>query len=863
MRFKLSFLYITLALISSTAAIATTTTEPFDYPKVLGWIPAPNNIYNLCNGYYRDLPIPYIPNPMLKDQTNTYDITADKVTYLTHGTSTLKGNVRITKPGEQMNANLAYLDRNPTTGKIEVARAYGNVRLFEPGKLLVAKSGRLNLANNTMFLKQTAYRMEAQPNPTQQVQPVTLTVKNKGGNTEYRRYGMTYWGHAKTITQTQPHRFVLTHSTYTTCPPGKSCAWHLAAKTVHINNDTGVGDAWNSVLWVKNIPIFYFPYVNFPLNHDRKSGFLSPTYGHNQTSGTMVSTPYYWNIAPNYDALFTPEYLSERGFMGSGLFRYLTANSSGRLNASFLPNDRAFASFKKSAAVNPIYIANQPQGLHNLEEDSNNRYSVYWQDLRQYNLHWSSMVSYHKVSDSYYIQNLGNLKILNNSQNQLLQQGQIQYQGMNWQVLGLLQNYQTLHPINQSAVSNQYARLPQLSASGFYPNIKDNFNFSINTSAIKFAEDRNPDQPTQPAPVTGGRLNINPMLEYPINEVYGYLTPSVQLELTQYDLSHEGAHMPSSPSNGLPIFNVHGGLFFDRYFNWFHHLYRQTLEPEAYYLYVPYHNQNNLPAFDTTTQNFDYSFLFFNNRFSGVDRIGDANQITLATTSRLINIINGDQIGSISIGEIVYFQDRRVTLCQPGQTNCSPGPLDRRALSPIASQATYNITNNWTGSAYLTWDQYAHTFSNETANLNYTHNRHLFNIGYSLVRNGGVLAGQDNNDDATKLQQLNLSGEWLLAKHWDLLGRWSYSWTGSANTDHANAYLAGIEYDSCCWGIRLIESRTFLGISAPPQNKNMFNNEVYLEADLHGLGSIGTDDPSKLLKSSITNYQDPFEPEVL
>lgn len=853
MNWKSLYGFILIAFVTALFATPThpSTVMPTDFARLLNWVPAPNNPYNICGGYYKDLPIEYTPNPFISSQVDTYDITGDRVLYSMKGMSEVEGHVQISQPNQQLNANRLFLDRNSKTNKIETARAYGDVRIFQLGRELIGQYAIVNMTNNTMYLENGVYRMLVPPK------------KKQPADTGSTHYGLSYWGHAKTITQPQKQRYVLTQSTYTTCPPSNdphhSCDWHLHATTVHLNHDKGVGDAWNSVLWVKNIPVFYTPYINFPLNHDRKSGFLPPTYGSSSQSGTTIAVPYYWNIAPNYDATLTPTYYSKRGLMYSGLFRFLFHEGRGRTALNFLPNDQAFRRFQKNATL--AKYPSQPQGLANLKSDSDNRYSLTFNDTSNFSQHLTSNIDYNRVSDDYYIKDLGR-HLLNDSDNQIYQFGQLQYQGVNWHFGGLMQNYQTLHPINQQAVANQYARLPEFNLGTFYSDLNETgLDAGINTDDVQFKMTRPADGT---ASVMGNRLSATPMISYPINEPYGYLTPRLQWQLNQYsDLYRKNPITPGSPDLSIPTFDTHGGLYFNRYFSSGNHMYRQTLEPELYYVYTPYFNQNKLPYFDTVAQSFDYNFLFDANRFSGVDRIGDANKMTFALTTRFIDEMTGTQIASASIGQIAYFANRRVTLCTGTNKQCEPSVLSKRTLSPIAGQVTYTINPYWSTSGNVTWDQYAHTFSNESANLSYSKVGRGLSAGYTLSRDGATVEGLPSNQPSSRLEQLNLGGSWLIRRHVDLLGRWSYSWTGNQANDHGNAYLGGIEYDSCCWAVRFIASRAYAGISSIT-NKNQYNDAYYVQFDLKGLGSFGNNDPTYLInQSGLTGYQNTFDDSIV
>ena len=244
--------------------------------------------------------------------------------------------------------------------------------------------------------------------------------------------------------------------------------------------------------------------------------------------------------------------------------------------------------------------------------------------------------------------------------------------------------------------------------------------------------------------------------------------------------------------------------------------------------------------------------------------MGDTNQLTYALTTRFIDGMTGDEKGSLSIGEIAYFSKRKVTLCT-GHSCGQPNSLDKRALSPVAGQATYSFSDHWTATGNLTWNPYAKAFSYESAGLAYENGNQLFDATYNYVKSGGVISGEPKGSSVTSLQQLNLSGELTIRRHVNLLGQWNHSWSGNATTDSGDAYLAGIEYNSCCWAVRLVAARAFEGVgnTIDNKNKNKYNDAYYIQFDLKGFGSVGNDDPSSLLTTKINGYQDPFDQSVV
>ena len=820
--------------------------------KVIGWIPQ-NNTYNICGGYYKELPIPYTANPLISSQAHNYDIHADHIDWSVKGTSTLKGNVRITQPGKQLNADQINLYRDKQTGKVNRIDLLSNVRVFEPGTLLAAKHATVYPATKKIHFSNAAYRMKlSEGKKTFLTQEV---VNPEAEKQEIHIYGLNFWGTAKTIDQTKPDYYVLKNATYTTCSP--TChTWDSHSTTITLDKKGNEGKAWNSVLYWEGVPVFYLPYYTFPLKNERKTGFLWPSYGTSSQSGFTFTLPFYWNIAPNYDALLRAHYFSERGIMGDAKARYLTNTSNGFLEGSFLPHDRKFAEFKKDA---PGKYSSQPDGLNNLKSDSDNRYGVHWYNQSTFNPDLKSEVDYSDVSDDYYTQDFGN-NYINSSNNQLLQKGDVSYQTNYWNFYGLLQGYQTLHPVNELQVQNQYERLPELQANAFYPDIWHGFDVFMDNDIVNFYQAKTPDDST--IPVIGERLSVRPGIDYPITRSYGYFIPRAQLQMTRYQLRQIGSLRENNPGIAIPIFDVRAGLTFDRQYTLFHHQYLQTLEPNFYYLYVPYRNQNDLPIFDTNVQQFSYSTLYLDNRFGGIDRMGDANQVTYGVTSRFIDEQTGSQLGSASVGEIFYLRNRDVQLCSlsdPTNTACTQSlpSIDKNRFSPIAGQATYNIFQDWSLSGGIAWDPETKLLDNGSATIGYKEDpNHIVNFNYSYTRSIDNTGGVDTDP----LKQVGVSSYWQVKRHWDLIGAWDYDWSQEVSNKkvqgHGTAYMGGVGYESCCWAVRAVALRVFNRIDTT--GRFVYNNAYFVQFVLRGFGDISSNDPAEALQQHISGYTDTF-----
>ncbi len=830
-----------------------TTDNTLNIPDRLGWVTLPAS-QNICCGYYADPLANFGDKPLPPLMNTPVTINANTGTFHQAGTSLLIGNVTLAQPGRLVSADRIAIHRNPENAQPVTADLYGNVTLREPGKLVTGDAAHLELHSKVAHFMHALYRMALNA-------PTTLIDNTATTPT------LTAWGKANAVHQDQQGIIKLIRASYSTCAPTTD-TWQVNAKNIILNRDTGRGYAYNAWLNVKNIPIFYTPYFNFPIDKRRQSGFLFPTLGSSSTSGFNFTTPYYWNIAPNYDDLITPHFYTKRGVQLNNTFRYLTNDSYGNVAFGYLPHDSAFSRFQDTAANK--YIGNPALGR--LINSSDNRSSFLWQDNTVYNNHWSSNINYNSVSDDYYLQDFGN--IITTANNQLPEKASVNYAGENWNFNGLLQGYQTLHPVNQSVVSNPYNTLPQLNWNGSYPSGPLGLQYQLNNQFTYFDRSQNPGE-TTPV-ISAARINIQPGVSLPITDLSGFITPALQLALTHYNIGSQTPGFQNDIQRTIPIFDIDSGLYFDRHTQFWGSDYEQTLEPQLFYLYVPYRNQNNLPLFDTGLVPFSYDSLFMTNRFSGLDRIGDANQLTYAITTRFLDDDTGAEKFMASVGEIYYFHNRNVNLCTPGNTpsatssftSCnSNSPIaigatsSTEKFSPIAGQLAYHFNPAWSATANTAWDPRTDETVNSNVGIQYKpgFNR-VLNLNYNFIRYGDTFSAAPNQpavppqSHQNDLNQTSFSFAWPIREHWDAVGGYTYN----VSHEYSQTYFYGVEYNSCCWAIRLVSGRSFVGLN---QNNNpIFNNGFYLQWQFKGLATVGTEDPSTLLMGNIPGYQDTFQP---
>lgn len=832
--FKITSAVLLLSCISTTgaavltpASIAKKASASVPYSRQtlarqLGWVDAPGSC-SLCEGYYQEPLLDFSQLGLITD--NDSQIAADQVSISQQGRSVLRGNVVVKRPGKQLEASQASFTRDQKTGKISTIHLRDHVRIREPGKLLIAKRASINLDKNTAKIHHAIYRL-ARSN--QQQKEGSLT----------QLYGTNVWGQASLMAQLAAHVYELQDATYTSCPPTRS-GWKVKAKKARLDNNKQRIYMHHGVFTLYDVPVFYLPYISLSTDDKRATGFLFPTASYSSKLGASFGIPFYWNMAPNYDMTLFANYYTKRGVLLQDEFRYLNAFSTTQITASILPADRSFRAFR---AGNP-----------SIESWGNNRAMLSIHNRTSISPALSALISYDGVSDDYYFQDLRDNTSIS-TQQQLLQQMRLDYNTTHWQMIGNIQRYQTLHPIGQTAVADVYGRLPQLIINANYPRLWHGFDVRMNSEFVNFVWPGNPLNR-----ISGLRLHLQPQISRPVIRPYGHFTPTVKLDLTQYNLIHQLPGFANNPNRVLPMISVDMGLVAQRKTQIWGKNYWQTLEPRAYYLYVPYENQDGLPLFDTGINIFTFNQLFRDNRFSGGDRVGDANQMTLALTSRWLDATSGAEKLRVSLGDIVYFRDRNVGFCTG--VNCSnftngsalryTSPSYR--FSPIVGEAVFHLTPYWSTVGSLSYDPIDTRPNNASVNLHFqSDNSHILNISYNYQRS--IL--KTNADGTNGLESTHLigtSGVWPITKHWSLLGTWSYNLA----YNHSQTTYFGTQYNSCCWAFRALGGRTLESVS------NTFNptysTGVYFQILLKGLGAFAPSNPSDLLTREIPGYHDLFK----
>ena len=583
---------------------------------------------------------------------------------------------------------------------------------------------------------------------------------------------------------------------FNTCNPGDR-SWYIQAAELKADRESGIGTARHARLVFGGVPVLYTPWADFPLNGNRKSGLLVPTIKIG-SDGTELELPYYFNLAPNYDATLAPGIITARGATLGGEFRYLQDKYSGSLKAKYLPHDR--------------------RSRHR------HRYEAEFAHLHRFNTDLSGGINYRQVSDDdYYRDFYGRNEIAENVH--LNRSAWLDYRrdlfGQPVQMRLSVQRYQTLSDA-QGRKQRPYAILPRFSAAW-----QKNFGlgqFNIDTQFTRFEHSELQ---------SGSRLVIYPSWQWDFSRPWGYVRPKIGVHATRYWLNGKDGYESRTLSRVLPLTNVDAGLAFERQTTLFGKSYLQTLEPRAFYNYIPAKSQNDLPNFDTSLNGFSYAQLFRENIYSGQDRINASNSLSVGLQSRMIDAATGAERFRAGIGRKYYFRDDNVLL---------DGSIEhgRRWRSDIAAFAGGRIGDNW--HADLSWHY------NESAKAT-----QRFDIGASYNPEPGKVISARFKYGAReeiytgfygKLKHIDFAAQWPINERLYAIGRFNYSLSPHTPLEQ----MAGLEYKSACgcWSVSVVGQRYVNGLNS---RKNAF----FVTLQLKDLSSLGKD-PYEQLRLAIPGY---------
>lgn len=664
------------------------------------------------------------------------------------------GDAELRKPGQSIRADhLLFLQDS------QQLIAEGAVRLEQDGNVITGPSMKLNLETNIGEMQQ---------------------AKLQFADNQAR-------GTADTMHIEGMDKYVLTNASYTTCPIGKD-DWMLKTGYLEVDRNRHMGVAHHARVEFMGVPILYTPWIDFALNEQRKSGFLSPQYGATTKSGSEITLPYYWNIAPNYDVTFSPRIMTKRGISLNNEMRYLNKAYSGEVQVNVLPDDR---------------VADKTRSM------------LAWTHNHNLGYGFNGSVNLNRVSDDAYFRDLSNA-VNATSQTNLVREGVLSYGGGWWGITARAQRFQTLQDPS-APVATPYQRVPQITLNAQH--VLADADMAFAGEFVDFFH---------PTTVSGRRLVLYPSVSYPlIDRSAFFLTPKIGVHNTQYVLYANNVSELPNTQRTLPIFSLDSGVMLERDQVLAGQGFVQTLEPRAYYVYIPYRDQSQLPNFDAGQADFSMAQMFTENRFFGSDRIGDANQITAVLTSRLIEPGSGAERLRFAVAQRFSLVAPQVNLVTPQVNPVTPTSTTNK--SDILLAALGQVTPAWSLDSAFQYNP--NQWHIEKYNLSLRYNPEagkVLNLGYRFTRNN--------------LRQVDLSTQWPLSGRWHAVARWNYSLQDSSILEA----LTGLEYNESCWTLRLVAQRF---ATATQEASTGF----FVQLELNDLVRVGAD-PLSVLRQSIPGY---------
>ncbi len=754
-----------------------------------------------CHGVYQE-PANLGPEAKTSPNQAPLRLSADSVNFKDSQHIELKGNVEVYQGTRRLRSDQVDVDNNEGTVQLS-----GNVQVREPGLLLRGTSASLDNIKRTTRIEHAQYLVH--------------TARARGG--------------AARITSRSDRTVLLKEGSYTSCEPGHD-SWRLEAGLIKLDPKNGFGKAKNARFHIRDIPVFYFPYVEFPIDSRRKTGLLWPTFSQTSNGGIDIATPVYLNLAPNYDATLVPRYINTHGWLTEVEMRYLNPFSDWIIGGAYLSGDEK---------VGDLEAESHP----NLDTE---RWIGRIQESGPWNDYWSSWIDYQSVSDASYLRDLGTTGLDVRREVQLQQSAGIRYNGPNWSFQTMAEDYKAL--VDDADVEENYTLAPRFTLHRQQNQANFQFTTLLDLEYSFFEHDSKP---------RAHRLYAEPGLSYPMNWMGGFLIPSVKLKHTHIslndsnDISATGIVSQGDVDTTVNTFSFDSGLFLEREWIGTRHAWLQTLEPRLFYYYADFVDQSNLPVFDSDLFTFQYNQLFRENRFSSYDRIGDANHLSLGLTSRLYAQDTGEEVFSAGIGQILYFEDRRVSLNDNDLTATSMNDMAYkqhfRNASDIVGKLQWKPNNNWAILGNYIHDPYNKKTQEGGINLQFVGKEYnLFNIAYRYKRQQPVTdtLGKLINADT---EQTDISTVIALNRQWSLFARWNYDMTDH----HSIEDISGVEFDNCCWRARLVyqrERESF--INDKPKNETdplEYDFAVFLQIEFKGLGSV-SDNVSALLSESIPGF---------
>ena len=699
--------------------------------------------------------------------------------------------------------------------KNQYAKFTGGVTLYTPTETIIADQIELNRQDllfnaqgNIHFQNDGVDVFASQLNASKASGGTTLS------DTSYQLISNAGHGAAKSISVNQLGVLALIDSSFTTCF-GETPDWNIQASEIRINAPEKKLEAYNARFKVLNVPVFYLPYFTMPIGDERHSGILYPSMKTSSTSGFEVEVPYYWNITENMDATLTPRYMSKRGAQLNTEFRYLFGRQSGVIDVEYLDRDDEFIK---------------------IEGDKSARYLARLQHVGTFSDNFRAYIDYTTISDDNYLVDLDSQQY-NSNDAYLYQVGELSYFSDTWSAKVQIQDFEILGNHTPSYRTEPHIELNKTFALPF-----SNAVFDMYSEITRFTSD----ELNLP---TAERYHFEAGFNLPISRPAWFINSELKLLQTTYrqDNIQENSLLKEKVSRTLPKVRIHGGMNFDKKISFKDKDYTQTFEPQLQYLYIPDRDQSGIGLYDTTTLQDDFEGLFRDKRFSGLDRIAQANQYSWGVTTRILDPQSQERL-RLSLGRIVYLNN------QDAEQNPNTLQDINGNESALASEVYFRINDAW----QFTGDIQYNTQTNAT-------NKSQSKIDYQFSKNQTIQLNHryTRNVSGNTLEQLSLLSNVNIGSNWQLVGRVTQD---IQNKRSLESYL-GVHYSSCCWGIQFSFHRNINSVIDDQQNslissndnRDAFDSGFKLKFVYNGVsGKQTSDNISDMFNSSIFGYKRPY-----
>lgn len=750
------------------------------------------------------LGVPSYNRPLVKGDTNDLPVTinADSAKGNYPDNATFTGNVDINQGNSRLLADEVQLHQKQSEGAqapVRTVDALGNVHYDDNQVILKGPKAWSNLNTKDTNVWEGDYQMVGR-----QGRGTADLMKQRGEN----RYT------------------ILENGTFTSCLPGSN-TWSVVGSEVIHDREEQVAEIWNARFKLGPVPIFYSPYLQLPVGDKRRSGFLIPNAKYSTSNYFEFYLPYYWNIAPNMDATITPHYIHKRGnIMWENEFRYLTKAGAGLMEFDYLPSDKVF------------------QDEHPSEGDKH-RWMYYWKHAGVLDEVWRFNIDYTKVSDPYYFNDFDS-KYGSSTDGYATQKFSVGYANENFDATVSTKQFQVF----DTQTNSTYGAEPQLDVN-WYQNDVGPFDTHVYAQAVHFVN-TNSDMPE------ATRLHIEPTITLPWSNDWASLNTEAKMLATHYQQKNIDKYN-ANPNNAndladsvnrvLPQFKMDGKLIFERDMGMLADGYTQTLEPRMQYLYVPYRDQSKIQNYDSSLLQSDYSGLFRDRSYGGLDRIASANQLTTGVTTRVYDEAAVERF-NVSVGQIYYFTESRT-----GDDKIQWEKDNKTGSLVWAGDTYWRMTDRWGLRGGVQYDTRLDNIATGSAAIEYRRDEdRMLQLTYRYASPEYIQATLPNysTSDPYKdgISQVGTAASWPIADRWSVVGAYYYDTNAQKPADQ----MLGLQYNSCCYAIRVGYERKLNGWDTQ-NSQGKYDNVIGFNIELRGLSSnygLGT---QQMLRSNILPYR--------